>query len=510
MAITNKELHYLESLYLQAKKHKKNLKKYVISKSGITEEQYSKFLQHLPGKDMWVPLFSEDTTSKIINVSDEALDQEAVQSLEFQSEKYVYNKDSDKYIVFLKSSPSPLVIPGATHRAIVSSYSNWNGNALSINEVCRKFKIPRSYFKEYCRVFDLTHDKEPLSTEEILENSIDDSVTKIIEERRSAIHQKFLKKDWQDIQNNSNHWISFRANKLDPFTQFIENWNPPKYEPLKFKDQFTREKREYVYLIGASDWQIGAFTDGEKTLSGEDWNTEIGKQKVREYAWKIKSNIENSGLKFDKAVLCFLGDLNHGLRGTTFKGTPLECDTTQEKQFQAIFDSTLFLIQCVAEIFPKLEIHCVKGNHCGGTDFYPLCIALKSYFRSEHRISFNIYKNRTGMFKVNSTLVIIDHGADADIKAPIPKAGKGQESWIQSLLLSKPELLVGVTHKIFIQGDKHNYSQKEYNDFEFFMFGSLPRSDGYANALNLRNKPRQNCLVIGHEGVSQVHHYYVS
>ena len=63
-----------------------------------------------------------------------------------QNDKYVYNGDSDTYITFLKCRPKPLVVNGNKFRSMKKAYSDWDGKPATINEICRRFAIPRDQF----------------------------------------------------------------------------------------------------------------------------------------------------------------------------------------------------------------------------------------------------------------------------------------------------------------------------------------------------------------------------
>jgi hypothetical protein len=163
-------------------------------------------------------------------------------------------------------------------------------------------------------------------------------------------------------------------------------------------------------------------------------------------------------------------------------------------------------LSSIAQIFNKVSVHSVRGNH-DGTDHYPLMLGLSKMFTDTH-VDFSIYSTRTAVFRVDDVVFVVDHGADDELKAKVPKSGTPRESYVQSLLLARPELLVGAKQKIFIQGDMHHYQQEEYNDFEYIMLGALPAGDEYSDHLNLNSRPRQNCLLLSKDGLKAVLHYY--
>ena len=77
------------------------------------------------------------------------------ESLQFLSDKYVYNEVSDSYVINLRCQSKPLVVSGSKHRAICRSYSEWGEN-LTCDDIVKKYALTPTVFDEYRRVFGLT------------------------------------------------------------------------------------------------------------------------------------------------------------------------------------------------------------------------------------------------------------------------------------------------------------------------------------------------------------------
>lgn len=423
---------------------------------------------------------------------------------------YVYNKEEDKYIVYLRSANRHIVVPGERHRAMLSAYSNWDGNPATINELCRNFEFPRSWFTEYKTIMGWTHDREPITNEELQNRNEDDIINDLLQRKRFAIYQKFQKADWKDTQEDANKWRAFQANQLNPFESTLASWNPPALNSINSNLLLTDPASDQWFVCGCFDWQIGAKADGKYLFRQKDWSTDLAKEAIEKFAYQIVYDIASRKQKFAGCEILLGGDLHHGFHGTTAKGTRLEVDALREDQFDALITCLTYLIGTLQQVFGQVNVRAVRGNH-DGFDFYPAMKTVEAYFRAIPDIKFHIYSSRTALFRVGPVLMLLDHGASDCYKAEIPKHtgnGKARESYIQSLLLGHPDELIGVKQKIFIQGDKHHYEQLEYNDFESFMFGALPLGDKYADNLNLHGRPRQNCLVINNNGVKEVLHYY--
>lgn len=421
---------------------------------------------------------------------------------------YVYNKEEDKYIVYLKSANRHIVVPGERHRMMLQAYSNWDGNPATINEICRNFEFPRSWFTEYKTIMGWTHDREPITNEELENRDEDDIIQDLLQRKRFAVYQKFQKADWKATQEDATKWRAFQTKQLDPFQSALTNWNPPPVTSVNV--DFSKPSGDKWFVCGCFDWQVGSKADGKYLFRQKDWGTADAINAIHTFAERVAADVTASGERYAGCEILLGGDLHHGFHGRTAKGTPLEVDTLREDQFDALLSCISYLIETLSQVFEKVNVRAVRGNH-DGFDFYPVMKAVELYFRNTSRIEFFIYSARTALFRVGPVLMVLDHGASDVYKAEIPKHtgnGKARESYIQSLLLSHPDQLVGVKQKIFVQGDKHHYEQLEYNDFESFMFGALPLGDKYADNLNLHGRPRQNCLVIDENGVKSVLHYY--
>jgi hypothetical protein len=179
----------------------------------------------------------------------------------------------------------------------------------------------------------------------------------------------------------------------------------------------------------------------------------------------------------------------------------------KEEQFQAAFDSIVYLINTLLSLFPKVEVKSVKGNHNDFGDWV-LFKALEAYYRSEQRATFDVFQTDHGLFKVKNTLFIVSHGYSAEYKAKIPKTGKARESYIANLFLSKPEQLIGVAQKVLLTADQHHLEMKEYAEFEHYMLSTAVRGDKHSESLGMNNIARQNCFVIDEQGIKEIVYCY--
>lgn len=425
--------------------------------------------------------------------------------LDFVSDKYTYNKLSDSYIINLKCQSKPLVISGARHRAICRSYSQW-GEDLTIDEIVRKYALTPEIFDEYRRIFHLTKTKEPLSIEEVLEHSIEDSVQKILEEKRYKIYQNYEKESWKQIQAEAMNWRNFRGRKLDPFVNFIEGFKVPKITPKTYKLEKIEHKK--ALIINLSDIHVGLSADPRYLYFQKKWNTKLLEQAMAEYADKLAALIAERTYRFEKAVICFGGDFLHTLTGFTDKGTKIENEILGEAQLEYGFTIAINFLSRMLELFPTVEVKAVSGNHDSVGD-YVISRYCQAHFRNDKRMKFDITPKRFLPFKITKhNLFILEHGYSAKYKSKLPRSGAGRDSYIQNVFLGDPKLLQGVKNKYYITNDQHHMEVQERNGFEMLMCGSIVKGDRYSDNSMLHSRPRQSVFVVDESGMSEILHMF--
>lgn len=429
--------------------------------------------------------------------------EEARQIRDLENPKdYYYNKDDDSYIVFIKSLAKNIVVRGETHRGILNAYSGEDPR--SVEDICTTFGIPRGIFNEYKAIFGITRDALSITDEEVEENTVEESVKNLLEKKKFEIGQILAKKSWEQTQKEAEKYRAVTAKQLNPFINALENWTPPK---LVFKSDIKKPKNGKVWAAGLSDLHFGAAANKRYMFSQPEWTTQDTVNAVDSFATSIISDAKSRKYSFEKAVIMGLGDLIHSLNGKTQRGTELKFDCIKEEQFDYALTSLTAFIAKVKTQFPKVEIHSVYGNHNYEAEM-ALFRALACYFHTNKDIQFFHYATRPAAFRVGNTLILMDHGADSVERTYVPKAGKGLEGHVQSLLLQKPELLTGVKSKLFVMGDRHHWENVEYNDFEYIMFSTILGGDEHSSVNNLNNRPRQSSLILDEDGLKEIIHTY--
>ncbi len=418
-------------------------------------------------------------------------------------QKYTFNKNTNNYIVFIKSAGKNIVVSKEVHKGLMKSYIG----GMPLDEMAVKFGFPASYLKEYKLVFGWNRDGLGITNEDAQELTVDKCAEQLLEEKKFEIIQQFNKKSWHKTQEDALKWQQFEYIKFEPFERALTNWAPAQLKPLK--STLADKNSDKVFSVFLSDLHYGAASRSCYMFNKPHWDTHKTIECVDKFASDITQEVKNRKYKFKKCIINGLGDLIHSLDGKTTRGTELTYDYVAEEQFDYALDSLRVFIERMVELFGECEVHAVGGNHNYETEVV-LFRALDMFFRKDDRIKFYHHSSRPSYYVCDSTLVMLDHGADHKERAYVPPKGPKLERHISALLLSIPEIVAQCKSRIFCQGDRHHWENIEYNDFEFFMFGTTLAADQHASVNNLKNRARQSCLVLDSSGVREIIHTYFS
>lgn len=408
-----------------------------------------------------------------------------------------HNTQTDQFIWQLKNGIVH-TSPTGEWKQILLAYNNKS----TLAEISLKFHIPVIILKEVFTKEGITHESTPDTSLDVRTKS----VTELTEaEIKYKHHQAREDAKWKATQIAADKYREFQYGTLDPFEAVLTRWKAPIYQPIQHYSASSLLS-DKVFVVGLSDLHYGAASRAKYMYNRQDWSTKQTVEAVSKYALDITKEVRSRNYSFKKAVILGLGDLIHSMNGKTARGTELSYDTVKEEQFDYAMDSLSVFIDQMIQLFGSVEVHSVYGNHHYEVEM-ALFRALAKHFRNDERIKFYHYSTRPAAFRVDSTLFMIDHGADSIEKSYVP-GGPKREPYVLNLLVSQPELLKGVKSKLFCQGDKHHWENVEYNQFEFIMFSTILGADMHASVNNWNNRARQSCLVLDSDGLREVIHTY--
>ena len=417
---------------------------------------------------------------------------------------YVYNKDTDQYVVFTKKATTgKWVIPGSKVKAIRSEYTQGKS---TITDISLKYSIPKDVLTDVFTKLSITHNSLPVTDEELETTPTDVLVAAALERKRTDFAQAYEKEKWKDVEVDARKWKEFECGTINPFKDLLKNWNPPAYVPCR-QSILTPKASDRVFVVGAFDWHVGALVEGKHLINGGNWNMDLAKKAIEKYAQDIADRAGSDPFGFETCIVLLGGDLFQSITGYTANGTEIPVEVKGDTQLETIMNLLIFFVARLKEIFGRVEAHFVRGNH-GGTYDIALGFMVKNYFRTDEDIEFTVYNSRHAAFIVRDVLIILDHGASDHTRAKVPTRAADRTKYITDVQYVHRHLMGKIKQTLYIIGDKHHYAQKEENTHEFIQVGALPAGDQYAEAKGYYTRSRQNCLILGKNGLESVQHFY--
>lgn len=422
------------------------------------------------------------------------------------TEKYTYNPESDTYIINMKHRVKPYVISGYKIRAIKRSMSNLISSGASAFDIRVKFSISEEDFDGIKKAFDLGRETFPLTDEEIESLTPQESLDKLLEEKKTSLIQAYEKADWKRTQDDAAKWRDFQAGVLDPFSNFLDSWKVPTLKTSKLK---TVEPSGKTLCISLADLHWGNSANARYMYNDKGgWDSKRTSECVGAYCESLLEKCEERKYAFDEVAIFIMGDILHSVSGKTCRGTELKFDCIREEQFEYALNSLSEFFCKIVSRFCKVKVFTTIGNHNPEAEI-GLYRALEMLFNSNKNVEFKHLTSRPASFVLKNTLILMEHGQDSSERAYVPSAEGKLENHVQNLLLQKPELLTpNIKSKLFIMGDKHTFKHLEFDNFEFIQFSTIQLADEHAAVNNWCNRARQSCLVLDDTGLAEVLHFY--
>lgn len=428
------------------------------------------------------------------------------------NKNYTYNKTTGQYI-FRIANKNHLF----SRELIDSIIRDYTCGEKTASELSNSNRLPLNIIRSILMKLEVTHGGSPISKETLEELSPEEAAKTILEYKKLAVDQLVEKREWSNIQSNSDQWLAFQSKKVDPFARMLEGWTPTTIKPINYcvVPRKNNKETKRSFIVGAFDWHIGSYVAAKRLNRGREWNVNVAQKAIEAYAQAVYRRVMADPIGFDKGIIILGGDLFHTVTGRTGNGTELKCDIEGNDQFIKAEELTRWFIDALTPVFEKLEVHFVEGNHGTAHDI-PLARVLNAVYEKHPKVTFKYYESRSGIIRIHNVLFGFEHGASGYTKSvlngskPSDKPNKSRNEKIHSVFASYPiEKMIGVKQKVYFVGDRHCFEHCETGEFEFIQSGGLPTGDFYADTLGLTNKPRQNALILNENSLEAVLHFYV-
>ena len=238
-------------------------------------------------------------------------------------------------------------------------------------------------------------------------------------------------KHWQSASGEFRFSIvtkeDITANETDilkTVSSFIEN-HSPHYPSIKRKIKLNN----HLLVINPADIHIGKYANHIET--GDGYNVEIACERVLE---GLQGLIDKSkGFEVDRVLFCVGNDILHidNVYNTTTAGTNQDVDGKWWEHFEIALALYVKCVEILREIAPVDVIHSMS-NHDYQSGFH-LAHALKSWFRNDSEVTFDISVAHRKYYKYGKNLIGLEHGDGAKMaNLPLTMAQERPLLWSET------------------------------------------------------------------------------
>lgn len=240
-----------------------------------------------------------------------------------------------------------------------------------------------------------------------------------------------------DVNSVSHYWYKSKKFSIfakpneytrDEFLKSIEDLIS-NYSPSYPQIDYPKREDGHLLIINPADVHIGKFADSLET--GEDYNIEIAKERVREGVKGILRNAE--GYPIQKILFCIGNDILHtdNTMGSTTRLTPQDTDGKWFRHFTEALELYVEIVEMLIQIAPVDCVHSMS-NHDYMSGFH-LAHALKSWYRNTDSVYVDADPKHRKYYSWKNSLIGLTHGDGAKLNnLPLHMAQEEPKMWAET------------------------------------------------------------------------------
>lgn len=376
----------------------------------------------------------------------------------YSTDAYYYNNDEDIYFTFLRAADQVVQITGDIHRQMKADYSNMATDALTINEMCRKYAMPRPWIEEYRKRHGWTHDMSPFTDEEFVEKSVEEMTNDLIARQKQQLFEKYEAKRWNDLEKDAQKFRNLDNYLLSEFLSLM----PEAPESPQRLTLLEEQGNAYALMVSATDFHWGKY--GWEDEVGETYNFDEAKTRLMDRTSDLISKLPYSP---EKIILGTGSDWFHvdNDLGQTTKGTPQDMCGTPAQILKSGCELAVEHIELLRQVAP-VEVYNMAGNH-DRMSALALIMYLDAYYRNCDDVKITVSPHARQYLTYGNTLIGLTHGDGGMQKLPSLMACEAKKEW-------------GITnHHLWFHGHLHHQTIKETAGTMIIQMPSLAGHDRY-------------------------------
>lgn len=247
-------------------------------------------------------------------------------------------------------------------------------------------------------------------------------------EDRGISHEDVISvKHWQNMNGDYRFSVVTKENQkireqdlLENIKELIES-HKIDYKPIK-----RIKGNNHLLIINPADIHIGKYSN--KLETGDSYNNKIAFDRVLEGIEGLIQKAE--GFSIERVLFCIGNDVLHidNVYQTTTKGTIQDTDGKWWEHFELALELYVRCVERLRLIAPVDVLHSMS-NHDYQSGFH-LAHALKSWFRKDKEVNFDISVSHRKYYKYGVNLIGLEHGDGAKMdNLPLLMAQEQPKMW---------------------------------------------------------------------------------
>lgn len=298
-------------------------------------------------------------------------------------------------------------------------YSNMDGAGLTQRVVSRHFpNLSFHDFKRILRAFNITKSSHPVAPHIIEEGTLDEVVDLIYRNKENNLFKKIEQDRGKQTEKllieTQKQLVDLKA-KFSDWKEILNDVIVNDITPFKIKKQVVdKENALVVYL---SDMHVGAKT--EDSIYQNEYNEKEFNKRLESVITEIANQYDKFG-RFDKIVICNLGDSLDGYNGQTTRGghqLPQNMDNRGQYNVYNIGMKRFFDTLHELDLANNINYLCVGDSNHDGDFGYFANKALEVYLNLVYPdMEVRIFEKFIETFEYGDHMFILSHGKDKEDK----------------------------------------------------------------------------------------------
>lgn len=321
---------------------------------------------------------------------------------------YYYNSTTGTYVFWLSKTDSskPLIIQEEDLKSLKQRYSDWDGDASTINEICRDFGIPRKWFIKLKTSLGWTHDSEPFLDGEVLNRDTDELIEEVLENKKRVLYQKMKMREWDEVQLKAKKFDEIDAFVREPITRKIEEL-VGEYSPRNINLGGLQKPSELTFVFSPTDLHINKLPYDIKKFSPNEYEKHV---------IESSENLMNKVLNVctPNEIVSIIGsDLFHidNTQNSTSAGT--RQDGQMFGNYYDVLMASYLTMYEIADVMVstgiKNDMFTVRGNHDAILSL-GIGMALDQRYRNESHVTVDTSMHDRKYKKIGRYLIGMTHG----------------------------------------------------------------------------------------------------